>query len=209
MRKIIYLSVILFTATISFAQNNYSIEFNYGLISPLTRTNGLQGAGKINYQLDKNIRIYATIGYGIWGAEKIHYKTSSSGFNTLVSSENHKLIPVHFGTHLLLKESNFLDLFATAEIGFSFFSYLKHNHNSFIDPNTKEIVYYPSDKPNKEVSDFLLGIGIGLGGSHKISKNTELHLQLKINTNYTTKTKNPFDTNVTYTSLIMGFNYFL
>ncbi len=57
MKKIIASVIFLLIVPSSQAKNNYSIEFNYGLISPMTRTNGLQGIGKLNYQFGEKIKL--------------------------------------------------------------------------------------------------------------------------------------------------------
>ena len=209
MSKIILMFIVLFTASFNFAQNNYSIEFNYGLISPMTRSNGLQGSGKINYQLNKDIKLYTGFGYGVWGAQKVHFKKRSDQLSTLTAEDNHKLIPFYGGANFLLKGSNFLDLYAIAEIGFSYFSYRRYNYQESVNPQTNEKEYFLSDKPTDNISDYLFGVGIGLSGGHKISKNAELLLQIKLNTNYSFNSKNLFDKNITYTSLIFGFNFLI
>ncbi len=210
MKKIIASVIFLFIVSSSPAQNNYSVEFNYGLISPMTRTNGLQGIGKLNYQFGKNIKLYIALGYGVWGAETVHYKTASDHYRNLLFSDSHKLIPLYFGANYLLKESKFLSLYVNSEIGVSYLSFDQHNYNVFFNAETKEKEYrIPAANPISDASDYLIGVGIGLTGGHKVSKNTELLLAIKINTNYSTKTKGMFQTSDTYTSLTMGFNYFL
>ncbi len=211
MKKNIILSIFLVSATINLAQSNYSIEFNYGLISPMTRTNGLQGIGKLNYHFKKNIKLYVALGYGVWGAETVHYISHSNpiSYRNLLFSDNHRVIPLYFGAYYLLKESKFLTLYASSEVGFSFLLFSQHNYNVFFNPETKEKEYHVALNPISEISDFLIGVGFGLTGGHKVSENTELLLTIKINTNYSTKTKGVFQTSDTYTSLTMGFNYFL
>ena len=71
-------SIILFLLIFSminfkliFAQDSYSLQFNGGIISPRSSSNGPMGVMQFNYSLNSDIMFYIYSGYSTWNQNKV------------------------------------------------------------------------------------------------------------------------------------------
>jgi hypothetical protein len=195
------------------AQDSKSIQLNAGVISPLSSSKGLIGLLQYNHQLTENIYLYIYSGYSAWDKDKITYQVDwkpehrVSFFNTY-SSDKHSLIPLYLGSKINFNTTKYFTTFVAFEAGYTYLNYNSYNILSDVDHETGKIInYYPDPSSQKEVSENLVGLGLGAGLSHPMSDNINIILSFKLNTYLNSNYYGFFSNRGTYTAFIFGFDF--
>ncbi len=216
MFKSLLSSVIIISITAScsiFAQETNSIQINGGIIMPMSSSKGLTASFQFNYNINPTLQFYIYTGYSAWDQYKITFHEDYSTvqkqqYFTTYSADDHILIPVYFGGKLNFNTNKLFTAFVNLEIGYSHLSYNSFGNFKTTDPETGEVLgYYPDFTSQKEVSENLLGLGIGAGISHPITESLNLVLSFKLNSYINSNYYGLFSTRGTYTMFLAGFNF--
>jgi len=200
-------------SNITFAQDDFTIQINGGVIIPMSSSNGLTTSIQFNYSFNPNIQFYIYSGYSSWNKYKVVFHEDYSTvqkqqlFNSY-SSDDHILIPIYIGSRIDFHTNKLFASFANVEIGYSHLSYNTYENVKEVNQETGEVLSYNADKSTrKEINENLLGIGIGAGLSHPITENINLILSFKLNSHVNSKYYGLFSNRGIYTAFIAGFNF--
>ncbi len=188
LKNIITVAIIILTSNV-FAQNNFSISFLSGVVTPsiLSTRTGKYGVGynlNLKYNISKEFSIYLGSGELIYGKDspKIH---------------NVSLIPIYLGSEYYISK-NLISPFVSLEVTKSFGSIMPGFPKKIDGRPIGEKVY----SENKKFD--LFGFGISGGGGVNIE--TAEYLSIKIV--YLMGIYSD-DTNTFNSRLFIGFNYLL
>ncbi|MHB1688478.1 MAG: hypothetical protein ACYCVH_14060 [Ignavibacteriaceae bacterium] len=208
MKKLIILAAI-FVLVIEcnlFAQENFSLQLNGGILSPINNSSqGLLGSVQLNYNYNTNIYFYLYTGLGSWDRtyfsywDKKHY-ISQIGY----SEDKHKMTPVYAGVRIYINRNKIVNLFVDGEIGIVFLNYNKYDQQKFVNPDG-QIEYLPVSH-SKESED-LLGLGAGVGVSHNLGTKFILLLELKLNSIANSNYSSLFGVAGASTTIQFGFSF--
>lgn len=199
----------------SYTKNSHSLQFNGGIITPMSSSTGLTGSVQLNYALNERIKLYVYTGYSEWDKYNIviqlvkeFYSNNEKMFFNSYSADDHILIPVYIGSSVNLHTNKLFTSFLTAEIGYSYLSFNSYDQMRSVNAETGEVLSYrPDVTTKKENKENLFGIGIGAGLFHPISDNTELIFSFKLNSYVNNNLPGLFSRRGTYTAFSAGFNF--
>lgn len=196
-----------------FAQSTHSVQFNGGIIMPMSSTRGLQGTLQYNYKLNPKVQFYITTGYAAWNYFNIYYHADlqSSRQRQQVfkshSANDHELIPLYLGTRINLQTNNWLTSFVNFEFGYSHFSYYRNKNFLDKDPDTGVVYgFFAGGNIAREVEN-LFGAAIGVGISHPLTKSSYLIFTYKVNSFVNVKGNSILSTRSTNSSFSAGFDF--
>jgi hypothetical protein len=206
--------IIIFSLCVPFlsAQNSNSIQFTGGILSPMASEKGLTGFVQYNYQAAPDIYIYLYSGYSSWDKDKVRIKRDRATleedqFFRTYTEDNHTLIPVYLGSKINFRTTKLFTTYFNFEAGYAYLNYNKYNVLKSVNPEGVVLGYFPDGSSKKEITEHLLGVGIGAGLSHPMTKSVNLlfafHLNSYINSDY----YDFMSTQGTYTSFTFGFDF--
>ncbi len=177
-----------------FSQNNNSIELSGGVIFPMSSSDGFTGNFQFNYAITEDFYLYLSTGYSEWNNFRISidYRYSENEntfyqqkrFISSVSADNHINIPFYLGTKLNFRTNKLFTSFMNFELGYSYFSFNSYNKWDPVYSNSGEVINYIPDEITKiKNKEHLFGIAIGLGASIPMTKDLNLIINYKVNTN--------------------------
>jgi opacity protein-like surface antigen len=216
MLKSLFSSVILISIIASnsiSAQDDNSIQISGGLIMPMSASNGFTSSIQFNYNFNQNIQFYIYSGYSSWDKFYVNYiedysTTQKQTLFETYTSDNHILIPVYIGSRINFHTNKLFTSFVTFEVGYSYLSYNSYNIKKEIDPATGEVLSYNPDlSTKKEITENLIGLGAGAGISYPISKNINIILSYRLNSQLNSKYYDFFSSEGTYSAFNLGFNF--
>lgn len=215
MKKSLFASLVIISIIISnviYAQDSNSIQFNGGIVMPMSSSKGFNTSIQYNYHFSNNIQFYIYSGYSSWDKYNIIILEDWSTvqkqtlFNSY-SADNHILIPVYIGSRINFHTNKLFTSYVTFEIGYSHLSYNYYGIKKEINPITGEVLAYNVDlNTKKEMNENLLGIGAGVGLSHQIMENINIVLSFKLNSHLNSKYYSFLSSQGTYTAFNLGFN---
>ena len=185
MKKSLFASFVIISIIISssiYAQDSNSIQFNGGIVMPMSSSKGFNTSIQFNYNYSQNVQFYIYSGYSSWDKYNVNFTEDWSTIQkqTLFKSytaDNHILIPVYIGSRINFHTNKFFTSFATFEIGYSHLSYNSYGIKKEIGIETGEVIaYIPDQNSKKEVNENLFGVGAGVGLSHPITENINIIL---------------------------------
>lgn len=210
------LAVVLFSfisSDILLSQESHTIQVNGGLIMPMSSSKGLTTSIQFNYEINPEFTLYIYTGYAKWDQFNVIYMEDISNvqkqqyFKTYMA-DDHTLIPFFIGGKFNFHSNKIFTTFVTFEVGYSHLSYNNYDNFKSVDPESGEVLgYYVDASTKKEISEDLFGIGIGAGLTHPISRNLNLILAFKLNSNINSAYYGFFSTKGTYTIFLAGFNF--
>ncbi len=205
------LSFILFS-TFAFAQESPSFRINGGMIYPKGSSTGLSGLIQFNYPLNEKISFYLYTGSSVWDKKKSMYmKDFATNDNEMIlhsySADDHSLVPVYIGSSFNMHTNNFCTAFLNVELGYSYLSFNSYNYELYKHPETGEVLgFYADQKTRKNVTQNLVGLGLGAGISHPMTDDVDLTITFKLN-NVLNANNWLFNYEGTYTMLLAGLNF--
>jgi len=207
------ISILIFLFTNISAQDNNSVQINGGIIYPMSSSNGLTGIIQYNYSINKQIYLYIYSGYSSWDRFNITFLEDHSEVQKQTkfisySADQHKLIPVYIGSRINFHTNKLFTSFVNLEIGYSYLSYNSYTNRKSVDPETGEVLsYYVDGSTKEEITENLIGVGIGAGISHPVTENLNLILTFKLNSYLNSEYYGFFRAKGTYTMFLAGFSY--
>jgi len=213
MKNLILVTIVfLFAAFNIYSQTSPSIQFTGGIISPVNSYNGLTGSFQFNYPYNDIINFYLYTGYSSWNKNKVIFHEDYSLvqaktiFNSY-SADSHSVIPLFLGTSINFHSNKIFTAFVNFEIGYSYLSYYTYSNVREINPSTGEVLSYYVDKSTRlKVDENLVGLGLGIGLSHSITKNVNLILAVKLNSYLNSNYNSFLGPSVTWSNFLAGFN---
>ncbi len=205
--------IILIFSNIASAQSNNSIQINGGLLIPINASKGLSTSVQYNYSINSNIQLYVYTGYSYWDKFNANFLVESSllqkqtHFSTYIA-DNHILIPLYIGSRINIRTNKLFTFFATFEAGYSYLSYNSYQFIKEIDPGTGVVLAYNTDlNSKKKMNENLFGVGAGVGLSHPITKNMNILISFKLNSQINSSYYSFFSNQGTSTAFCLGFNF--
>ena len=193
-----------------YAQNFHSIQVGGGLVLPRSSSKGFSAQVQYNYSLNSTVNFYVYSGYYTWDKYNITFIDESPphGNDKLFhsyGSDNHKLIPLYFGTRINFRTIKSFTTFIDLEVGYSYFSYTDYGQIREVDPETGWVLSYNTDQASaKNTVKNLFGVGIGLGVFHPISESMNVVLSYKLNSNFNASEFGLFSAFGTYSTVFFG-----
>ena len=210
--KVLIFTPIIFSHT-ALAQESNSIQFNGGIIMPLSSSKGLSGSVQFNYPLTEAFELYINTGYAVWDRYNVTFQEElippqkQQYFKTYLA-DDHTLIPVYLGGKLTFNRNKIFSAYANFEIGYSHLTYNSYGILKSIDPETGVVLgYYPDATTRIKHSEDLLGFGFGAGLTHPMTRNLNLILGFKLNTFLNDNYRGFFSSRGTYTMFHLGFSF--
>jgi len=183
-----FLIVFVFSTTLLFSQNKYTVEGSIGIISPFNSSSGLTGSIQVNRSLNENLQLFLNAIYGQWDKYNIYYmpefyspEFQHNGPYKTYSEDDHTLFTINLGTRFFLHENKIINLFFDAQIGISLLSYNQYDLYEIEYP-TGEVVLDPDLSSAVEINETLFTFGFGPLFERKINSSFSLYLSAKINT---------------------------
>ncbi len=204
--------IFLFAAINIYPQDKNSIQFSGGIISPMNSTNGLTGTVQFNYALNEITNFYIYTGYSAWDRNIVKFDVDWSPIQkktlfTSYSKDSYVLIPFFVGRTINFNTNKIFTTFVNFEIGYSHLSYYRYKNYKVVNSSTGEVLSYEVDKSTKQkVNENLIGVGIGAGLFHPLTKNVNLILSFKLNSYFSSEYYGFFDSGVTWVNILGGFN---
>ena len=208
----VLITVAIFS-TVMFAQDSNSFEINGGIILPASSSNGINASIQYNYQFNNHILFYIYTGYSSWDKFNVYFAEQWSTLQTHTifssfKSDSHILIPVYAGSRINVHTNKFFTAFLTFEIGYAHLSYNDYQINKEIDPVSKVVLSYQTDRNTKrEVTENLIGIGAGIGISRQLIDHINLVLSYKLNNHINSKYYDFLSSKATYSAFNLGLNF--
>ncbi|MBI5661264.1 MULTISPECIES: outer membrane beta-barrel protein [Ignavibacterium] len=210
-----FISFLLFTSFLNFAQQSNSIQINGGIIMPMNSSKGLTGLVQYNYHLSSDVNLFVYTGYSAWDQFKVTFLEDYSEVQKQIkfqsySADDHKLIPFYIGGRVNLHTNKLFTSFISVEAGYSYLTYNSYQNQKIVNPETGEVLGYTIDTfSKKEIKENLFGIGIGAGILHPISDKLNLVLSYKLNSYTASGYKGFFSTRGTYSQFLAGFGFMI
>lgn len=165
----------------SFGQSENSIHLNGGLIIPLSGHVGPAAGLEYSRSLSDVFELYFSGGYYKWNRNEIAIYGFEKSLTTY-SEDNHNLYSVYSGTRINLSTIKTFKIFATAEFGYNHLSYNSYQNTGTTDETTGRITeIHVDENSKKELDEDLLGLGFGLGFSHRLSEKFSFLVEYKRN----------------------------
>lgn len=178
----------VFSTTLHYSQNKYTVEGSIGIISPFNSSSGLTGSIQVNRSLNENLQLFLNSGYGQWDKYNIYYmpefyspEFQHNGPYKTYSADDHTLFTINLGTRFFLHENKIINLFFDAQIGISLLSYNQYDLYEIEYP-TGQIVLVPDLSSVVEVDETLFAFGFGPLFERKINSSFSLYISAKLNT---------------------------
>lgn len=211
-----FIVLFIFSSLSIYPQNNYSIEANVGIISPINSSSGLLTSGQLNYSLKDDLQLFFKVSYGSWDKYNIYYNydnyTSENPNNGPIktfSADDHSLLSVNLGSRFRLHENKIINLLFDAEMGLSFFAFNQYKLDKFLNPETGQIDLRPNLSSPIKINETLLSFGLGPVFERKINTLLSLYLSVKINTMLNAGDTNFISKRGTYFLVSIGFTHTL
>ncbi len=202
----------LLTAVSFYPQNKMSLQFTGGIISPIDSYGGLTGLIQLNYPVTKNINFYFYSGYSAWDRNIVTFfaewsLTQKQTRFYSYSADNHILIPIFFGSSINFNTNKIFTAFVNFEIGYSYLKYNWYKNIKSVDPSTGVVLsYFPDISTRQEITENLIGTGIGAGIFHPLTENVNLILSFKLNSYLNSKYYGFLGSGITWSTYLAGFN---
>ena len=205
--------VLIIFSNIILAQGNHPLQINGGLIIPMSASKGITASFQYNYSFNSNIQFYIYSGYSNWDKYNASFLEEASAiqkrthFSTYIADE-HILIPLYIGSRINIHTNKLFTFFSTIEVGYSYLSYNTYSVIKQIDLSTGLVLDYITNRSNKKkINENLFGIGAGVGLSHPLSKNLNIIISFKLNSQINSSYYSFFSNQGTYTAFNLGFNF--
>ena len=195
------------------ANDKNSIQITGGVISPRNSNSGFIGALQYNYKLSEKISIYAYSGFSSWKKNKVVFQSEypniqSRSFINSYSEDNHKLIPLYFGSKINLSKNKIFDAYFLAEVGYSYLTYDNYQNDKIFNEAKDVIIDYRVNENSKtEMEENLFGVGIGTSLEREIVSDIRLSLMLKLNSFINDNYNGFLSGRGTYYQVTAGINY--
>ena len=119
MKKSLFASFVIISIIISssiYAQDSNSIQFNGGIVMPMSSSKGFNTSIQFNYNYSQNVQFYIYSGYSSWDKYNVNFTEDWSTIQkqTLFKSytaDNHILIPVYIGSRINFHTNKFFTSF--------------------------------------------------------------------------------------------------
>jgi len=202
--------LVLFHCDISAQELNF-IQINGGIIMPMSSSKGLSGIIQFNHPLSSRIQLYLYTGFSSWDKYKVSYLEDHTAIQQETifrsySADNHRLIPLYFGSDFKITTNKLFTFSFMFECGYSYLSYNSYKNRKSINPETGEVQgYYIDASSRKSVSENLFGVAIGIGLTRPLSENLKMILSYKLNSNVNSNYQGLFETRGTYFQFLAGF----
>ncbi len=209
--SIVFLAIIFSGVILS--QESHSFQVNGGIISPVNSSKGLVGLIQFNYSLNPQFIFYLYSGYSTWDQYVVNFKENGTAIQkrfdfSSYSSDDHKLIPVYFGSRINVHTDKLFTLYLNFELGYSYLTYQSYKNLKSVNPETGEILgYYVDQSTRKEMRENLFGVGIGAGLSHPITSNSSAIISAKLNSFLNSNNYGLLSARGTYLMVLAGFNF--
>ena len=156
MCRAIIISVLLSIST--FAQSEFSLQFNSGLLSPFNSDDEFSGNLQLNYEPSPNFVTY--IGLAYYGYDEYYLGIiEENHVNEIVAASDHRIFNIMAGIEYILHRGEFINLFAGAEVGYAG---LKYQSVLFSDVEGEDV----TSSPGAEEFENLFSTGLNVGLSH-------------------------------------------
>ena len=215
MKKLIFVILILInivSSNIIYSQNSGSLELSGGIVLKSSSSDGFNAILQYNYQFSNKIQFYIYSGYFYWDKtyatfiEELNPPQKETHFRTY-TEDNHILIPIYIGSRMDLHTNKLFTLFASFEIGYSNLSYNSYNVEKVIDPDNGVVLSYETDLNSKsEISENLIGLGLGAGIKREVAEAINIVLFYKLNTQLNSKYYGALSNKATYSVINIGIN---